>query len=68
MSIMDNVFSKMISKIGISGFKKESKQKTSSLLKELFDNPDIFKLEAFIEDDEIIVKIKKRNDKKQEES
>lgn len=65
MNIMDNVFSKMVSKISIPVFKKESK---TSLLKELFNNPDIFKLEAFIEGDEIIVKIKKRNDKKQEES
>lgn len=36
------------------------KKRKPSLLKELMDNPEEFKLEGFIEGEEIIVKIKKK--------
>lgn len=40
--------------------KKVEKKKQPSLLKQVKDNPEKFKLEAYIENDEIIMKIKKR--------
>lgn len=48
-------FKKLMVKVGI----KKAKRK-SSILKEVLDNPENIKLEAYIEDEEIIVKIKKR--------
>jgi hypothetical protein len=52
-------FNKVLTKIGVSGIKRFAKKK-SSVLKELMDDPEQFKMEAFIEDGEIIVKIKKK--------
>ena len=58
------IISKILSKIDISNlrFKKNSKKEEEkpSLIKDVIDNPEKFKLESFIEGNEIIVKIKKR--------
>lgn len=48
-------FKNLMIKAGI----KKAKRK-SSILKEVLDNPDGIRLEAYIEGEEIIVKIKKR--------
>lgn len=60
-----NIIGKILSRLDVSELKftKIGKVKTEqkpSLLKEVIDTPEQFKLEAFIEGDEIIVKIKKR--------
>ena len=48
-------FKRLMVKAGIKKAKKKS-----SILKDLLDNPENIKLEAYIEDEEIVVKIKKR--------
>lgn len=61
--MLDNLITKFISKVT---FKK--KKKKPSLIKEVMDSPECFKLEAFIEGEEIIVKIKRKEEQKDEES
>lgn len=59
--MFDNFMTKFLSKVT---FKK--KKKKPSLIKEVMDSPEFFKLEAFIEGEEIIVKIKRKEEKKEE--
>lgn len=49
------ILNKILSKVTIKKFTKKP-----SLIKEFMDKPEEFKLEAFIENEEIIVKIKKK--------
>lgn len=53
---------RILTKIGVSGIKKIMKHKNrrKTVLNDLLDNPENFKMEAFIENEEIIVKIKRR--------
>ena len=64
MRIINKILGKMdISELRLKKEKKAKKEERKpSLLKEVVDNPEKFKLEAFIEGDEIIVKIKKTNE------
>lgn len=39
--------------------KRKKKEKKPSVIKDLIDCPDQYKLEAFVENDEIIIKIRK---------
>lgn len=50
-----SMLNKVLSRISI---KREDKK--PSMIKEVMDTPELFKLEAFIENDEIIVKIKRK--------
>jgi len=57
MDIIKAIFGKMdISKLRLSRSRKEK----PSLLKDVINKPEDFKLEAFIEGEELIVKIKRR--------
>ena len=51
------VLNKVLSKISI-----KKKEKKVSLIREVADKPELFKLEAFIENDEIIIKIKRKEE------
>ena len=51
------VLNKVLSKISI-----KKKEKKVSLIKEVTDKPELFKLEAFIENNEIIIKIKRKEE------
>lgn len=42
--------------------KRKKKKRKPSTVKDLIDNPDQYKLEMFVENDEIIVKIRKREE------
>ncbi|MFI3115348.1 MAG: hypothetical protein R3Y12_04315 [Clostridia bacterium] len=58
MNIIDILFNKIdVSELIL---KQENKVKKPSLLGEVINNTENFKLEAFIENNEIIVKIKKK--------
>lgn len=61
--MFDNLMTKFLSKVTI-----KRKKKKPSLVKEVMDSPECFKLEAFIENEEIIVKIKRKEEQKDEES
>lgn len=50
-----DILNKILSKVTIKRMTKKP-----SLIKEVMDKPEEFKLEAFIENDEIIVKIKRK--------
>lgn len=50
-----DILNKILSKVAIKRMTKKP-----SLIKEVMDKPEEFKLEAFIENDEIVVKIKRR--------
>lgn len=55
----------ILKKTKISGFHmtfkvREKTKKEPSILETLIENPEQFKLEAFVENEEIIVKIKKK--------
>ncbi len=41
--------------------KKPRDDDKPSLLKDIFDNPEVFKLEAFIENDEVVIKIRRKD-------
>jgi hypothetical protein len=57
MDIMKAIFGKMdVSELMM----KRKSERKPSLLKDVIDSPERFKLEAFIEGDEIIVKIVRR--------
>lgn len=58
------ILNKVLSLISIS--KTEKTEKKPSMIKEVMDCPEHFKLEAFIENDEIIVKIKRKETKEEE--
>lgn len=60
---MFGIISKLLSKVTFSHKKKKKKP---SIIKEAIDNPEYFKLEAFIEGEEIIIKIKKKEVEKEE--
>lgn len=62
---MFGIVSKILSKVTFSHKKKEKK---TSIIKEVIDNPEYFKLEAFIEGEEIIVKIKRKEQQQETES
>ena len=49
------ILNKLLSKISI-----KKTEKKPSMIKEVMDKPEEFKLEAFIENDEIIIKIKRK--------
>ena len=50
-----SILNKMLSVISI-----KKKEKKSSIIKDVMDKPEEFVLEAFIENDEIVVKIKRK--------
>lgn len=66
MKIIDHIVMKVLGRIDIHGFKiakledKKKEEKKEPLLKNVINNPEEFKLEAYVENDEIIVKIKRR--------
>lgn len=61
MSLIKTLLGKIdISKIKLKTKKKEKKKPT--LLKEVMDNPEVFKLEAFIENEEIVIKVKRKDE------
>ena len=61
MSLIKTLLGKIdISKIKLKTKKKEKKK--STLLKEVIDNPEAFKLEAFIENEEIVIKVKRKDE------
>lgn len=41
-------------------FKKRTKEQKPSILREFIDEPEKFQLNAFVENDEIVIKINKR--------
>lgn len=51
----------LLGKIDISKIKLKTKKKPT-LLKEVMDNPEAFKLEAFIENEEIVIKVKRKDE------
>ena len=55
--IIGDIISKGIAKIGI-----KRKPKKRSILADAINNPENFKLEAFIEGEEIILKIKRKEE------
>ncbi len=60
--VIKQTISRIIAKIGVSGIKRMAKRKHGrrTVLNDLLDNPENFKMEAFIEDEGIIVKIRRR--------
>ena len=55
----------LLGKIDISKIKlktKKKKKKKPTLLKEVMDNPEAFKFEAFIENEEIVIKVKRKDE------
>lgn len=41
-------------------FKRKKKEKKPSIVKDIINCPDAYKLEAFVENDEVVVKIRKK--------
>ena len=61
MSLIKTLLGKIdISKIKLKTKKKEKKK--PALLKEVMDNPEAFKIEAFIENEEIVIKVKRKDE------
>lgn len=59
-----NLIKSIISMFDVSDlkFKKRKKKEKPSTIKDLIDNPDQYKLEMFVENNEVIVKIRKREE------
>ena len=63
MSLIKTLLGKIdISKIKIKLKTKNKEKKKPTLLKEVMDNPEAFKLEAFIENEEIVIKVKRKDE------
>lgn len=61
MSLIKILLGKIdISKIKLKTKKKDKKKPT--LIKAVMDNPEAFKIEAFIENEEIIIKVKRKDE------
>lgn len=61
MSLVKSLLGKIdVSKVHLK-LKKEKKEKPT-LLKEVMNNPEAFKLEAVIENEEIVIKIKRKDE------
>lgn len=61
MRLINSLIGKIdISKIHLKTKKKEKEK--PNLLKEVINNPEIFKLEAVIENEEIVIKIKRKEE------
>lgn len=60
-----SIVTKLFGKIDVSTlkFRKTKKEKKRSLLGEVIENPENFKLEAFIEGEEIIIHVKRKGSK-----
>lgn len=41
---------------------KLKEEEKPSLLRDIFDNPEVFKLEAFIENNEVVIKIRRKDE------
>lgn len=53
----------LLGKVDISKIKlKREKKKQRTLLKDVVDNPESFKLEAYIDNDEIVIKVKRKDE------
>ena len=52
----------LLSMLNVSSLKFRKKNKETSTVKDLISNPDNYKLEAYVDNGEIIVKIKKREE------
>ena len=64
---MMKLLTSLLSRLDVSSLKFKTKKKNKetekpSLLKDVIENPESFKLEAFIENDEIVVKIRKKEE------
>lgn len=55
-----NMISKLLGRMDVSKLKIKKKKTNQSLLKEVLNCPEKFKLEAVIDNGEIIIKITKR--------
>lgn len=61
MSLINSLIGKIdISKIRLKN--KKEKTEKSNLLKEVINDPEAFKLEAVIENEEIVIKIKRKEE------
>ncbi len=61
------IIGKILNRLDFSSlrFRKKVEPKEEekpSLLKDIFDNPEVFKLEAFIENDEVVIKIRRKDE------
>lgn len=52
----------LLGKIDVSKIHLKLKKEKPNLLKEVMNNPEAFKLEAVIEDEEIVIKIKRKDE------
>lgn len=59
---MLNIWKSIASMIDVSKLKIQKKEEKPSIIKDVLSEPDLFKLEAFVENHEIVIKIKKRED------
>lgn len=59
-----NLIKSIIGMFDVSDFKikRRKKKEKPSTIKDLIDNPDQYKLEMFVENNEIVVKIRKREE------
>ena len=59
-----NLIKSIIGMFDVSDFKikRRKKKEKPSTIKDLIDNPDQYKLEMFVENNEVIVKIRKREE------
>lgn len=59
---MLNIWKSIASMIDVSKLKFQKKEEKPSIIKDVLSEPDLFKLEAFVENGEIVIKIKKREE------
>ena len=61
MRIIDKIIGRIdVSELRLKKKTEKKRKHEPSMIKDVIDNPEKFKLEAYIENDEIIVKIKRR--------
>ncbi len=57
-----NLINRIISMFHVSDIKLKKKEKKPSVVKDVIKDPDSFKLEMYVENGEIVIKVKKRSE------
>lgn len=55
------MINQIVSMLGVSNLRIKKKDEKPSVVKDVIKDPDSYKIEAFVENGEIVVKIKKKD-------
>ena len=57
-----SLINRIVSMLHIPDIKVKKKERKPSVIKDVIQNPDSFKLEMFVENEEIVIRVKRREE------